>query len=275
MIENAAISKSNHVPLPAILGLEKAAVDVNVQRRYFFMSPLIAQRLAILKNMVGGRSMVIVVIGERGSGKTTLKNQFIANMGKGNRVGRIRLKSRQNGISQACRNLNERMIFVSKNNGLPSVIIDDAHQLSSLEIKTLLKSAFSASGKRKLQNIVLFADPGLRRRLATIARWLPPQSVIDKIYMTPLTEKQTMDYLRHRLKIAGMLHKNPFSGDQMRKIHQLSGGLPGWINGEAFMVLRRINKHGKVFKRSLIAPFIQALHGQFRWMGKIPCFSRN
>ena len=262
MFEHVAILKRNPVPLPAILGLDQVPGDPKVQRRFFFKSPLIAQRLAMLNNMVGGRSLVIVVTGERGSGKTTLMNQFIANAGKRCKTGRIRLKPQRKGQAAHWRNLNSRMWFVSAKNRPPSVIIDDAHQLRTAEIKILLQSVFAPTGERRLQSIVLFAEPGMRQRFAEIARWLPPQSVIEKIFMTPLTEKQTMDYLRHRLKTAGMLSQNPFSGDQMRKIYQLSGGLPGWINGEAFMLLRKMKQPRKGFRPSFISPLIKVFHGQ-------------
>ena len=138
-----------------------------------------------------------------------------------------------------------------------------------------MQSAFTPAGKRRLQNIVLFAEPGMRECFAEITRWLPPQSVIDKIFMTPLTEKQTMDYLRHRLKTAGMLRKNPFSSDQMRRIHQLSRGLPGWINGEAFILLKKMNRHRKGFKRSLIGPFFQVFYRQIGWMDRLSCFFKK
>ncbi len=275
MTATTGILKRDSVPLPAILGLDKAPGDCKSQSRFFYQSPLIAQRLSLLKNMVGGRSLVVVVVGERGSGKTTLMNRFIADVGRHNRIGRIRLKARRSAHPAACRELNDRMIFVSKKKSAPTVIVDDAHQLSPKAVKLLLQSAISTSGERRLQNIILFADPGMRERFAEIARWLPPQSVIDKIFMTPLTEKQTMEYLRHRLKTAGLIRKNPFTNEQMQTIYRLSGGLPGWINGEAFMQLKRMSRSHQGFRRSWIAPVLQALQGQLRWMDKIPCFSRN
>jgi type II secretory pathway predicted ATPase ExeA len=129
-----------------------------------------------------------------------------------------------------------------------------------LELNVLLQSAFSNNGARKLQNIVLFAEPHMRKRLTEIADQLPPKSVIDKMFMAPLTEEQTAAYLAHRIRAAGVLKKPPFSPDQIRTIHKVSKGLPGWINDQAFRQLKILNAGiGRHKARSLkrwLEPFI-------------------
>ena len=271
----AGMLKQPNIPLPALLGLNERAPGPKQPNKYFFASPLISQRLAMLRNMVGSRSMVIVVVGERGSGKTTLMNQFITDERSRWHEGRIRLKQRRKVPAGVWHNLNNRLVFLSKKDSPPSVIIDDAHQLSSDELKLLLQSAWAADGTRKLQSIVLFAEPQMRTRFAEIARWLPPKSVIDKIFMTPLTEKQTAEYLQHRLKVAGFLKKIPFSPEQIKSIYRHSGGLPGWINGEAFMVLKKIYTG----KRSSYGSILRRLRASFEWkslfLGKRLFFARN
>lgn len=242
-----------NVPLPAILGLDRIESVSNGNDAFFFKSPLINQRLSILNQMVGSHSLLIVVIGERGSGKTTLMREFITMAGHQWRACRIKLKSRHSLPKRLWLNLDNRAAFRTINESPPSLIIDDAHQLSSSELKKLLRSAFSRPERRKFQSIVLFAEPEMRERFAEISRWLPPKSVIDKIFMTPLNEKQTADYLKHRLRAAGLISPNPFTSDQIRKIHSRSGGLPGRINGEAFLILRSMNQGQDGFKRSLLA----------------------
>jgi len=260
--------KGKRVPVPAILGFDRRSQDPNQLNRFFYRSPLIAQRLALLNNMVGGSSLVIVVVGERGSGKTTLMNQFIRDAGIQWRVGRIKLKARRKMSVRLWRNLNNRMVFLSQKNGPPSVIIDDAHQLSAAELKLLLQFAVTGEGERRIQSIVLLAEPQMRERFAQMAGWLPPKSVIDKIYMTPLTEKQTAAYLQHRLKAAGFLRSNTFSEAQIRSIYEQSGGLPGWINGEAFLLLKKISKHQQGFEKSVLMRLV-------RWGMQVQCLFKR
>ena len=97
----------------------------------------------------------------------------------------------------------------------------------------------------------------MRERFAQMAHWMPAKAVIDKIHMTPLTEKQTAEYLQHRLRAAGYLRGNPFSPAHVREIYERSGGLPGWINGEAYLLLKRLSRHRKGFKKSILMDFVR------------------
>lgn len=271
-----ALAKGTQVPLPAFLGLEsEARSNRRTNNRFFFASPLTTQRLAILNNMVGSSSLVIVVIGERGSGKTTLMNRFIQDAGKRWRAGRIRLKYRLAPPPDELQNLNNRLVFLSHKDSPPSVIVDDAHQLSRAELKLLLRSAFDGEGHRKLQSIVLFAEPDMRNRFAEIAQWLPPKSVIDKIFMAALTEKQTAAYLEHRIRAAGFLKRLPFSEDQIRAIHHISRGLPGWINGEAFMQLKRICGGDRSALMASLRRWRMPAAPQSKWFDRFYAFARN
>jgi type II secretory pathway predicted ATPase ExeA len=225
--------------LPAMLGLDPMGHEEG--QRYFYASPLTVQRLATLNQLVGCRnSPVILVLGEKGSGKTTLMNQLIADKRHAWQVCRIHLRLRSNFCGAAMRNLQNRMVFFSRSDP-PSVIVDDAHQFSESELRLLVQSAFAADGARKLQSIVMFAELPMRERFSEIASALPPMTGIDKIFMAPLNEKQTGAYLEHRVRTAGLLKTFPFSADQIRVIHQASRGLPGWINSQAILELHRIH----------------------------------
>jgi MSHA biogenesis protein MshM len=239
------LTEKDSVTLPGMLGLDEIQPGTVSRDRYFFASPLVVRRLALLNKLVGSQSsLVIVVLGERGSGKTALMNRFIADKSHRWQVCRIRLK-RGTGIAEASAvNLHNRLVFISGRDSTPSVIVDDAHQLSAFELRLLLQSAFDAGGRRKLQSIVLFAEPSMRDRFGEIASALPPRSGIDKMFMAPLTEEQTAAYLEHRFRTAGYLEKFPFSDNQIRAIHQISRGLPGWINDQAVLQLKRIYAGG-------------------------------
>ena len=251
------IIKRPRVPVSAILGLDLKPPGLNQWNRFFYQSPLISQRLALLNNIVGGRSNpVIVVIGERGSGKTTLMNRFITEAGFRWRAGRIKVRS-GGELSASWRNLENRMVMLTRPGRPPSVIIDDAHQLSPVELKLILRYAVNTDGHRRIQSIVLLAEPSMRERIAEIIRWLPPKSVVEKIHMAPLTEKQTVAYLQHRLRAAGYLRGNPFTDAHVRSIHQQSGGLPGRINGEAFLLLKKISRRRQGFKKSVLMSWVR------------------
>ncbi len=264
MASKAQPTKKPTVSLPAILGLDRLGPPSNGSQSFFFRFPLIQQRLSLLNQMVGSHSILIAVIGERGSGKTTLMNEFISMTGHQWQACRFKLKSRQGQSERLWENLNNRAAYRSVKENPPSLIIDDAHQLTPSELKKLLRSAFSKPESRKFQSIVLFSEPDIRERFADISRWLPAKSVIDKIFMTPLSEKQTADYLKHRLRASGLVLQNPFTTEQIRRIHQRSGGLPGRINGEAFLLLKEMNHGQHGFKRSKLAKLFK-WHEVIKW----------
>lgn len=245
------------VPLPALMGLGRSRAGLRKPDKFFFASPLISQRLSILNHTVSSKSLVVAIIGERGSGKTTLMNRFVADTANRWQECRIRLKPNEKIDPAMWRNLDNRLVFISKKHSLPTVIIDDAHQLSPEELKLLLELTCPQHGKRRFQSLVLFAESEMRGRFAEIARRLPSNATIDKIFMAPLTEKQTEEYLAHRFKTAGVLKKPPFTKSQIKEIFRQSGGLPGWINGAAFMVLKKIY-HGKSHFKQPLLPWLLA-----------------
>jgi type II secretory pathway predicted ATPase ExeA len=278
MPTNAQPIKRPSVPLPAILGLDQAWPGPKESNRFFFQSPLTKQRLSILDNMVGDSSLVMVVIGERGSGKTTLMNEFISITGNDWQACRIKLSCRNKDLHGRWRNLTNRLVYHTPKIDPPSIIIDDAHQLTVNELKKLLQLAFKPDKQPKFKSIVLFAEPAMRECFDVIVRWLPPNSVIDKIYMTPLTERQTADYLQHRLRVAGIIRNNPFTDAQVHKIYELSGGLPGWINREALMLLKKMAKHHRDFRRSMLARLLgwqTAIRWQTNRLKEITLFGKK
>jgi type II secretory pathway predicted ATPase ExeA len=244
VISNTHTHNPPHLPLQAMLGLDQQPARPMQRDKFFYASPLISQRLAVLHRLIGSRSPVIAAIGERGSGKTTLMNRLIHDGRNPWTVCRIRLKPKGNAEMTPCQNLDNRLVFLTNKEGARSVIIDDAHQLNPHELQVLIQSSISGDSRRSnnFNTIVLFAEPQIRRRLTDIAGWLPSNSAIEKIHITPLTEEQTADYLRHRVKIAGLPERDLFSIDQIHLIYKQSGGLPGWINQKACMLLQHREK---------------------------------
>jgi hypothetical protein len=246
----AGVLKRPRIPLPALLGLD--AANGLATESFFFPSALNSQRLALLKNMVSRSRRVVVVIGEQGSGKTTMLRRLIVAADRSWQPVRLRLKSLREDIGSGMGPC--RPVWITRDTHPPAVIVDDAHHLNPLELKVLLESVSKPQGHSKVSSIILFAEPEMRARLDEMASWLPAKVVIDKFYMTPFTEKQTDDYLRHRFRIAGFLPRHPFTPTQIRTIFQVSRGLPGWINREAFMLLKRIHS-GQVHFRKPLFPF--------------------
>ncbi|NNL43667.1 MAG: hypothetical protein HKO79_14365, partial [Desulfobacterales bacterium] len=220
------------------LGLKKAPFSPEVDPTFYYAFPSFVQRLNVLRRLIQGRDFLILVIGEKGSGKTALLNQFLIS-DKGNwRTCRIRAHSKAiSGSQPALDNLNEHPAFILPDDELPIVMFDDAHELTEIELQYLLKDALAPGGSRKLKRLILFSDSSINATLANLSAPFTRETVVNKVHMPPLKEPETYDYLFHRLKISGLTEKNPFKSSDIKSIHKAAGGLPGKINERAHTLL--------------------------------------
>ena len=217
------------------LGLDEAPLTAGEKNRFLFEFPLLEKRVKEIKTLSSGRNLVTLVIGERGSGKTTLLNHFLQKSGLSWEYYRL-----QTPTDEHKNVTNEsRPLFISKEGDDSRLVMDDAHQLNRDEMKQVLASAWSSSRRRKLGGIILFSEPRLRASLADLSIFMPAASVINRVYMPSLSRQRTEAYLAYRIRTAGCLNTLPFSANQLDAIHKAAKGLPGWVNGEAFMMYRR------------------------------------
>lgn len=112
------------------------------------------------------------------------------------------------------------------------LVIDEAQNLSveALEQVRLLTNLETPT--QKLLQIVLLAQPELRRMLAREDMRQLAQRITARFHLTPLDAGETGEYLRHRFRIAGG-QRFPFDASAVRRIHLHSGGVPRLINAIA------------------------------------------
>src|SRR5689334_13740604 len=116
---------------------------------------------------------------------------------------------------------------VGQNNVL---IIDEAQNLSADVLEQLRLLTNLETNERKLLQIVLIGQPELRDMLARPELEQLAQRVIARYHLDALTEAETLQYIRHRLAIAGASRAVPFDRAALARIHALSRGVPRRIN---------------------------------------------
>ncbi len=241
-------TKKPAISYKTILGLKRAPFSPQVDKKFYHAFPSFVQRLQVLKQLVQGRDFLILVIGEQGSGKTTLLNQFIASADDNWRTCKIRAHSKKNtGSAPFLENLNGRPAFILSDKQPPIVMIDDAHELTWIELQYLLQETPSPGSERKPKRLVLFCEPRIKTALNALTESMTKEIVINKIYMSPINEAEAAEYLLHRLNIAGFTGKNPFRLSDIRAICRASDGLPGLINEKAHKLLLR-----KFYKKKVV-----------------------
>lgn len=133
----------------------------------------------------------------------------------------------QNGLMK---HINEFLIHSAVNGKKPVLIIDEAQSMSIETLETLRLITNLETEKQKLLQIVLFGQPELDEQLYNKAIRQLRQRITFSYALKPLTQKNVGDYIKHRLRIAGMGNLNIFSRLAIKAMHHYSRGIPRLIN---------------------------------------------
>jgi general secretion pathway protein A len=234
-------------------GLKQAPFSIAPDPRYLFMSERHREALAHLLYGVGSGGGFVVLTGEIGAGKTTVCRCFLEQIPRRTNVAYIfnpkltvgellksvcdefRIPFEHEGAGQATIKdyvdpLNEFLLkthAVGQNNVL---IIDEAQNLSSDVLEQLRLLTNLETSERKLLQIMLIGQPELRTMLSRPELEQLAQRVIAHFHLDALTEEETGQYIQHRLSVAGLKRGKLFDNKAVKRIHQLSNGVPRRIN---------------------------------------------
>jgi DamX protein len=213
------------------LGLQKDPFSPEPDSLFYYSFDSFEQRLKVLQELVRGTDLLVLVIGEPSSGKTTLLNRYLASTDAEWKSARIRTDPETASTQPSeIRQHGGHPAYILQDSADPIVIVDDAHQLLHRELEFLLHEAPVSGSSNKIKRLVLFGESNLYTAVTKLAASLSAQPAVNKIYLPGLTEAQTAEYLQHRLVIGGYSGKIPFDSSAIISIHQTSGGYPGLIN---------------------------------------------
>ena len=235
-------------------GLHRAPFSIAPDPRYLFMSQRHREALAHLLYGVGGGGGFVLLSGEIGTGKTTISRCFLEQVPAQCQVAYIfnpRLTvhelllsvCEEFGISvaapadagapsaKACiAALNAHLLAAHAQGRQCVLIIDEAQNLAADVLEQLRLLTNLETTERKLLQIMLIGQPELRRMLADPGLEQLAQRVIARYHLGALTAPETSAYLAHRLVVAGRQGAMPFDRVALRRIHQITGGVPRRIN---------------------------------------------
>ncbi len=110
------------------------------------------------------------------------------------------------------------------------LIIDEAQNLQADVLEQLRLLTNLETSARKLLQIVLIGQPELRTMLDRPDLEQLAQRVIARFHLDALREAETAQYIAHRMAVAGLAGPLPFDRRALRRIHQLTQGVPRRIN---------------------------------------------
>jgi len=267
-------------------GLKQDPFSIAPDPRYLFMSERHREALAHLLYGLGGGGGFVLLSGEIGTGKTTVCRCFLEQIPEDCNVAYIfnpkltvteLLKSvcdefhvpvqhQGPGAATAKEFIDPLNAFLLRTHAAGQnnvLIIDEAQNLSADVLEQLRLLTNLETNERKLLQIILIGQPELRNMLARPELEQLAQRVIARFHLDALSENETMQYIRHRLAVAGMTGALPFERRAVRHIHQLSRGVPRRINLLCGRALLGAYAHGRAsVDRAIVRKAASEVFGQ-------------
>lgn len=229
-------------------GLQEKPFSITPDPRFLFLSPSHQEALGHLLYGIEERKGFITVTGEVGTGKTLLCRALLDRLGSDVRTALIfnsflsemellRSINEDFGISQggATRKelidlLNQYLIgeFSAGRNAV--LIIDEAQNLAPPVLEQIRMLSNLETERGKLLQIVLIGQPELRQQLARPELRQLNQRIALRYHIQPFNRQESVDYINHRLVVAGSHGGVKFSRRALSAIYRLSAGIPRKIN---------------------------------------------
>ena len=230
-------------------GLNEKPFRITPDPRYLFMSERHSEGLAHLVYGVKDSSGFIQLTGEVGTGKTTLVRTLLARIPKGVDIALILNPqlSEVEFLAAICEELHiplpedrasPRALVDALNGHLLAshaagkrtiLLVDEAQNLSTGVLEQIRLLTNLETAKQKLLQIILIAQPELRKKLSQSNLRQLAQRVTGRYHLEPLSKDETERYIEHRLKVAGGLG-DIFDDRAKREVFKCSKGVPRLIN---------------------------------------------
>ena len=229
-------------------GLKENPFNVTPNPEYVYLGENHREALAQLLYGVRERKGFIVITGEVGTGKTTLIHYLLEKMnGSHTRTAflfnpkltvddfiqyilkdlGVRVQGRTKG--EYLHNLHRYLLQAYQRDERVVLIVDEAQGLKPELLEEIRLLSNLETSRSKLIQIVLLGQPELDRTLSQAGFRQLKQRINLRYRLSPLSEKETREYIGKRLKIAGA--KEPlFTEKAIREIYLKSGGIPRLIN---------------------------------------------
>ncbi|MFA5088628.1 MAG: AAA family ATPase [Candidatus Omnitrophota bacterium] len=229
-------------------GFKESPFNLTPNSRFFFESARHAEALSTLVYAIEARKGFVVITGEIGSGKTTVCRTLLNKLDSRTKTalitnthisGKDLLTSILDDFefeylpgtkSRLLAQLNMYLIEQLRKDNNVVLIIDEAQNLKPSVLEEVRMLSNLETESEKLIQIIFLGQPELKKKLALARLEQLTQRIAFFYHLTPLSEAETRDYIRHRLKIASESDRAYFSDGALDIICRYSKGIPRLIN---------------------------------------------
>lgn len=214
---------------------------------YFYPSSTHKDVLASLDYAAEQKEGFSLVVGEPGTGKTTLLRVFVNSWKDRAEIALImtprlspaeflaavlddlRIKPRSKNKNDMIKAFRDVLVKRSSTNKPVIIIVDEAQDMPEETLEELRLLSNLETDTEKLLQIILVGQPDIRKRLQSEGLRQLDQRISVRVTLKPLTASETVDYISLRLIRAGKGNAI-FDNAAKTVLHRISGGTPRLIN---------------------------------------------
>jgi general secretion pathway protein A len=229
-------------------GFTEKPFDLTPDPKYLYLSPKHKEVLAHLLYGIQENSGFLKIVGEVGTGKTTLCRTFLRGLHADFNIAYIfnpwitalellQAINKELGIAHNSNSkkeltdiLNEFLLQERQLGHRVVVIIDEAQDLDPVVLEQLRLISNLETETEKLIQIVLIGQPELDQLLAADQLRQLRQRITIQWELLPLNPDETWGYIQHRLTVAMGRGKAAFTRPAARLVYKYTQGIPRMIN---------------------------------------------
>lgn len=230
-------------------GLTSQPFSIAPNPDFLFLSPRHAEALAHLRYGLGEAGGFVLLTGEVGTGKTTVSRCLLQELTDQTEVAfilnptlnelellaaicdqlKIRYKKSDASLKMLTDKITNRLMKNHQAGKNTILIIDEAQHLQPAVLEQLRLLTNLETNTKKLMQVILIGQPELQQLLQRQDLRQLAQRITARYHLMPLTEQEVQQYISYRLQVAGC-SRPVFTSSAVKKLFQLSGGIPRLLN---------------------------------------------
>jgi len=229
-------------------GLSCNPFALEYSKEFFLIDDERSKRLNILSHLIQHSDLLLLVTGTRGIGKTSMLMHFLGMATESWVTCHIQSHTMlhpdvlyrhiseafkiepADSLKETRQRLQQRLSELTHGDYIPILLIDDAHELPAESLREIILLSEMTLDDNGLIRTVLFSEPQIDRILETPLLKDIRNRITHTLDIPALDEKQTYQYIKHRLVTAGLHGDVPITDKKIHHIYRQSEGIPLAIN---------------------------------------------